>query len=48
MLRSEVSSKAMKDTLKDEELVEVDFEGELISALEELEKSRKKNKALKK
>ena len=31
---------------KDEEIPEVYFEGELISALEELKKSRKKNKYL--
>ena len=39
--------KDMKGALEDEELVEGDFEGKLISALEELEKYRKKNKALK-
>ena len=42
-----MSLKAMNDALNDEELTKVDFEGELISALKELEKYRNKNKALK-
>ena len=39
--------RTMKDALEDKELAEVYFEGELISSLEELDKYRKRNKALK-
>ena len=42
-----MSPETINDTLKDEELAEVEFEGELINALEELENSRRKSKALK-
>ena len=47
IMKLEMLPRTMKDALEDKELVEVDFGGELISALEELEKSRKRNKALK-
>ena len=33
MMKPEISSKAMKDALIDEELAEFDFEGELINAV---------------
>ena len=43
MMKPEMSSKLMKDALSDEEIAEVDFEGEMIKSLKELEKSRNKN-----
>ena len=46
-MKPDRSSKVMKDAVSDEELIEVDVEGELISALEELEKYCNKNNLLK-
>ena len=36
-MKPKMSSKVMKDALSDEEIAEVDFEGEMINALKELE-----------
>ena len=42
-----MSSKLMKDALSDEEIAEVDFEGEMINALKELENLVRRTRFLK-
>ena len=47
MMKPKMSSKVMKDALSDEEIAEVDFEGEMINALKELENLVRRTRFLK-